>query len=110
MFLLYPPHTKFGGGVAPHTKCVCGVGGGEGIYWDTVFRLFVILLFQLHFCSISRKRVAGIGIKFCICIEVVQIYVGIVMCQFSQINKSSGPWLLSKFCFRSISSERINGI
>ena len=32
------------------------------------------------------------------------------MCQFSQIYNYFSPWLMSEFCFRSVSWERIDGI
>ena len=49
-------------------------------------------------------------IKICMCIDFNLTWVWIVKHQFLQVFNSHGPWLLSKFCFCSISCEWIDGI
>ena len=70
-------------------------------------------LSEFRFHTISCERIDGVT-KFCICIDIDKIQVGIVKSQFSsnsnRVMAFDDPWFLSEFRFRSISWERINGV
>ena len=65
----------------------------------------------LGYCQnfVSAQYLVNKLIEFdlvCICVDVDQIYVGIVTRQFlANLQHSYGPWLFSEFCFCSISCE-----